>query len=130
MKNDIEELVREFEKRYVRGHAPISNSHHDVIEAESWIEADVEDFTDWFKHALTRLAEKTREEGKEDALHFMDATIRADEIRADERHRISVEVEKARWTNGCNCNNECYPDKFNAALTRVQEIINPKQNDV
>lgn len=51
-----------------------------------------------FFRSQIELAEKR---GKEDALHFMDATIRADEIRAQERSRISEAIGKLFGDESC-----------------------------
>ncbi len=108
---------------------------------------------DWLRTALTQLAEKTREEAVEEHKKILEPYFEDkyeqgfEEGAAAERHRISVEVEKALMDSGvlaaafnlihekrhrevtleddavCRCFRS-------AALTRVQEIINPKQNDV
>jgi len=58
----VEDIVREFEKNYVRGHGPMANGHHDVQEAASWIEAEHEDITAWLRTTLVGLLEGIKSE--------------------------------------------------------------------
>ena len=43
----LDDEQKAFEKEYIKGHPPIPNSHHDVQEAESWVEAEPEDIIAW-----------------------------------------------------------------------------------
>ncbi len=89
-----------------------------IAELERYVETNWQDMNGgdlvdidpkkWLRTAFTRLADKAREE---------------------ERHRISVEVEKMPRKDPEKESDE-YDRGMAAALTRVQEIINPKQNDV
>lgn len=43
-----------FRENYVRGHGPTPNGHHDVQEADSWIEADVEEMESFLNQSIQR----------------------------------------------------------------------------
>ncbi len=62
--SDIEEIVREFQKEHIGGHGPMANGHHDVQEAESWVEATPECLIDWLRTTLESFEAKIRKEGE------------------------------------------------------------------
>lgn len=53
-----EDWRKQFKKRFIRGYGPISNSHHDVIEADSWIEATPEELEDFISGLLEEKEEQ------------------------------------------------------------------------
>lgn len=47
-----------FRKAFVKGHAPIANAHHDVLEAESWVDAEQEDLEAFISTELKKRDER------------------------------------------------------------------------
>lgn len=93
-------ILKEFRTKYIKGHGPISNGDNYPQEAESWIEAEQEDFENWLWSILQSYGEEVAKQTREEVIEEIQKHVheQAIESQTDVNIEFDLYLDQLRST--------------------------------